>query len=374
MTRFVLIVAIPVLAAGFGAGISAAGAAPRQNLPPELTAAICTQLRQVLGQDAFVKKFGSMAGCQKQVAPIYQRALEACTASSNVPSCMVAYIANALGIPLGGGGGGDGDETPAKDTKPPTVTVDPRGLDKPGALAPGTRKLGFSVTDDSGKAKVTAALYDGGERVWRPSVSSLRPAKGGRYTWTVRVPADLKGPVFYCVGAEDASGNRSTKFPNSSCAWLSYPVKDIDRVSNGCGGAQWGDYWAAVQNFFLDKQRYDNGDGRRFWVSFRAACNLHDAGYAGVTVRDPFKGNAWVDFRTWSRLRVDQQFRRDLMTLCEQHILADATTAKHACMFNLALPPGAAGYYQAVRAKAKAAYDANPTKPGVQTSGPRSNR
>ena len=58
-----------------------------------------------LGDDAFTKKFVTMTACQKQVATVYQRALNACTRAADVPSCMITFIARELGVPLGGWAG-----------------------------------------------------------------------------------------------------------------------------------------------------------------------------------------------------------------------------------------------------------------------------
>lgn len=198
----------------------------------------------------------------------------------------------------------------------------------------------------------------------KTQVAASGSTLGGSFT----TAGNGTGPYFFCFWAEDAAGNRSVNAPRSSCQWLSVQVP-VARVANGCGGAQWGSFWASVQNWFLDSRKYGG-----YTVYFRMACNLHDAGYSGATVADPFSGKI-IDFRTWSRLRVDNKFYDDIGTLCSKY-LYNAAARKYLWRCQRGMPmdtvagvvqPGALAYYQGVRSYAEDAYDADATVPGTQT-------
>ena len=103
-----------------------------------------------------------------------------------------------------------------------------------------------------------------------------------------------------------------------------------------------------------------------FVVNFRAACDMHDAGYDGGWVLDPVNG-VIVDTRGLSRLTIDNRFYNDLITLCNRQIGANAFVARSLC-YSIA-----ATYYGAVRAAGFALFDASPGVPGLQSSGTRPN-
>jgi hypothetical protein len=91
------------------------------------------------------------------------------------------------------------------------------------------------------------------------------------------------------------------------------PLRD---ASNGCGpGAHATTAWR-----FGDTWTYRDGNGGSHEVDFRAACDIHDAGYAGAVVRDPFARNQLVDFWSWSREQVDDEFLRNLRILCNAQL------------------------------------------------------
>src|SRR5206468_3066353 len=100
----------------------------------------------------------------------------------------------------------------------------------------------------------------------------------------------------------------------------------IESVSNGCGGGEW-KIVVKVQNFFGNTSTYYNvankylfhPQARPFTVDFRAACDLHDAGYAGAVVKDKLRGGI-KDFRGWTRKQVDEKFLADMRMLCRQQI------------------------------------------------------
>ncbi|MDO8732087.1 MAG: hypothetical protein Q7L55_05885 [Actinomycetota bacterium] len=256
----------------------------------------------------------------------------------------------------------------APDTTPPTVRLDAES----GIIRIGEKfRVRWSVTDNSKKAKVTLTLYSGGDVVATQTSRGLVKATGQVREGTADAGSRYPGPFYICVSAVDAAGNTSAT-PGPKCEWLSVQVP-VSRVSNGCGGAQWGPGAEAVQNWLLDTQKYNKET-----VNFRAACNQHDAGYAGVTVADPFLKHV-VDFRTWSRERVDKKLEKDMQTLCHKYLdgnvspnaISSCTKGVSQALLPAAVvvggPPGALAYYEGVRQYAKAAFDTNVVAPGTQT-------
>jgi hypothetical protein len=89
-------------------------------------------------------------------------------------------------------------------------------------------------------------------------------------------------------------------------------------VSNGCGGGV-----ASEDPRFFDALDYGG-----IKVSFRQACNVHDACYSGAVVRDPFTTppDRIVDFRGWSQERCDDAFLANMQTLCRKQIPTAGTS------------------------------------------------
>ena len=103
-----------------------------------------------------------------------------------------------------------------------------------------------------------------------------------------------------------------------------------------------------------------------FFVNFRPACDMHDAGYDGGFVFDSINGGI-VDTRPQSRLTIDNRFYNDLITLCNRQIGGNAPAARVQC-YSIA-----ATYYWAVRGAGWAMFDASPSVPGLQRTGTRLN-
>jgi hypothetical protein len=60
-----------------------------------------------------------------------------------------------------------------------------------------------------------------------------------------------------------------------------------------------------------------------FPVDFQPACDLHDAGYAGlfVTEKWPAEGiSRTVDFSSWTKDQIDEKFHNDLRNICDRKI------------------------------------------------------
>jgi hypothetical protein len=251
------------------------------------------------------------------------------------------------------------------DTSPPEVWAFTKGTTRPA-----TRDvLRFRVEDDSGKATFHATLYDGGT----PVATHTGTVASGSQQWQALFASNLDGPLFFCVWAEDAAGNRSAKAPKSSCAWISLVVP-IDRVSNGCGGGlqKWG-VGVLAQNYFGNLHTFhDFGTGHKYTVNFAPACDVHDAGYGGHTVVDSVRGGI-RDFHNWTRKQVDDKFLTDLRALCNRAIPATAADALANCVEGAAyyaLPVnhliGAETLYGFVRRFGDTFFDSDLTRPGLQ--------
>jgi hypothetical protein len=133
-----------------------------------------------------------------------------------------------------------------------------------------------------------------------------------------------------------------------------------------------------VQNYLGNTSKYANSNvnplARTYAVNFKDACDLHDAGYSGAIVRDKINGNVVVDFRTWSRKRVDLKFFDDMRTLCTRQLPATASTALRNCKStggNASF--GANSRFSFVREFGYLFFDADLSRPGTQRTGPRAN-
>ncbi|MDO8307444.1 MAG: hypothetical protein Q7V58_03690 [Actinomycetota bacterium] len=256
------------------------------------------------------------------------------------------------------------------DLTPPVVHV----KKLPGKTDTSAR-VQFWVKDNSRKARLTWTLYSDGTAARHGGGSALQQATGTTQVTTVKAVNGFPGPYYVCLGAEDANGNKSRAWPNSSCAWVPLLVDLADSpVINGCGGSQWGATAGEVQALVLDVRTYGSTV-----VRFAEACNIHDAGYAGITVHDPVSGDV-IDFRKWTRESVDELFLEDLRALCVRRLAGRESAAlvreckngdpvaQALLMVGAAPPIGALTYFTAVRTFAVDAYDTNATLPGTQTN------
>ncbi|MCL4294040.1 MAG: hypothetical protein KJ056_13630 [Acidimicrobiia bacterium] len=255
----------------------------------------------------------------------------------------------------------------ATDECPPVVRAFAHRLrTKPGKKV----VLEFAVEDDSGQATVHLGLYQGGALLWSASPGYVS-ATGKRLAATFTSSASLVGPLFFCVWAEDAAGNQSEGSPKSSCKWIKLLVP-ISRVSNACGGEGW-DFIVAAQNYLGNKHTYVNSWvnplAKAWTVNFKKACDLHDAGYGGVMVKDTINKRV-VDYRRWSRKQVDDKFWADMAKLCRQQIPPWGKVARRKCLGRGgALSFGSASLYGIVRDWGYLFFDADLTVPGVQEAG-----
>ena len=154
-------------------------------------------------------------------------------------------------------------------------------------------------------------------------------------------------------------------------------VVAIESVSNGCGGPRW-DPVVNGENYLGNTSKYADSNinplARTYTVNFKDACDLHDAGYAGAVVRDKLNGNRIVDFRNWSRRRVDDKFLDDMRLLCARQLPKTTLTALKNCKSTGGNGSyGARSRYNVVRCWGNLVFDADPRRPGTQRSGPRVN-
>lgn len=295
-----------------------------------------------------------------------------------------------------------GGAAPDPDAAAPEITIEPLEGDVPLNTHVW---VDFRVKDDMGTAYISARVYDGGKLTWSGDDSKLTIAKGdvieldlGMYS-SDAFPMYSKGPYYFCVSARDVYGNATGDFDH--CVWLSvevpanYQGKYIG--ANGCGG-DFGQWAIGLQKFMLDKRTYKWKVGSNNWkmaVPFSPACNNHDAGYDGITMRDQISGEL-INYRTWSRLRVDNKFKNDIVKLCKKYLGNWSSTATKNCstghtitlrnasgqptlsQLNVALLQfaamaantktlvGADTYRQAVRFFGRWLYDTDVSKPGLQ--------
>lgn len=182
-----------------------------------------------------------------------------------------------------------------------------------------------------------------------------------------------------CLQATDVTAAQCHVWTRSVTEPLATLVP-IESVSNGCGGTGWRAL-EKVQNYLGNTSVYWNSrdglifdpEAKRYKVDFSAACDLHDAGYAGAIVRDKLRGGI-KDFRGWSRKQVDDKFLADMRMLCTRAIPKTAVFAVRNCRArggNVSF--GAVSRYAFVRTHGWRFFDADLTKPGTQRTGNRAN-
>jgi len=270
-----------------------------------------------------------------------------------------------------------------KDTVPPRVTAfTAKGFAQQG----GSVALQFTLKDDSGRAKVHYTVYEGGKKPGMTGTTWLS-AEG---VTGVKSPvgANQKGPLYFCVWAEDAAGNKSSESRSAysppefrdetgrSCAWIPLVVP-VEQVSNTCGGEGWNAF-VEVQHYFGNVHTYTDSNtdplAPTYTVDFSRACDIHDAGYGGHAVWDEFFGGKPHDFRTWTRPQVDKKFLENMRKLCAAGIPATAKIALAKC--NGTGGSGSVGAQTLFNLVTKIGwrfFDADLTKPGLQKTGHRAN-
>lgn len=273
------------------------------------------------------------------------------------------------------------------DIKAPTITfVEDATITPLGQLI----HTVYYVKDDSGRASVRVRLFSDGAYVYPDSTKAMSVISGDPNMYTFQPVTNQKGPFYICIVATDASENSSGEFSN--CRWRSIEVP-IDNIANGCGAQKGGWLGTKIQNVLIDTMYFPKtakkADPRKtpnefYKINVRAACNNHDAGYQGSTIKDQVSGK-YVDTRSMTRAQVDEKFRTDIIILCKKANLPK--TMNDICVggptFSLLKLPlyasgstlmGAKTYSTAVAKLAWNGYDANSTSPGVQNLVPQSTK
>lgn len=194
-------------------------------------------------------------------------------------------------------------------------------------------------------------LYSDGALVWTQKSEPI--TKSGNYTRKFVKPtfppgSKKFGPFYLCVSAVNSLGQKSFGAPCSNVLWIGIEVP-LQQVSNGCGGQ--------LGSKYIDKWMQKSWDSIKIGsetVVFKPACDVHDAGYSGLTVKNPFM-NSIIDYRTLTRKLIDDFFAADLQSICMDH---PGVITK--CM---SYP---LKYYEAVRTVGYWFYDADPTVPTAQ--------
>ena len=211
---------------------------------------------------------------------------------------------------------------------------------------------------------------------WDEAPTRAGPNDAGPYVLTLSADGKSFTGKWRHDGDADWAGNWTGTCVSGACAEASSEPVPIASVSNGCGGAGW-DSVVSAQNYLGNTSVYRNSNlnplARKFTVNFKDACDLHDAGYGGAIVKDKLRGGV-KDFRKWTRRQVDDKFFADMRLLCQRAIPAAFGTALANCMKtggNASF--GAESRYNFVRRWGNHFFDADLSKTGTQSTGPRAN-
>jgi hypothetical protein len=165
-----------------------------------------------------------------------------------------------------------------------------------------------------------------------------------RYSHTV---SGVSGPLrFFFADSPDSFADNTGAFTitikdlgesSGSCGirWpaLPDPLVPLATVANGCGPSD----KATADPRYGDLGTYSatplgSKEIRDYKVSFRPACDQHDAGYSHARVRDMrLNGGKTIDYLAWTKKGVDNKFLTDMLTLCDNAIPASAPSARTKC-------------------------------------------
>ena len=135
---------------------------------------------------------------------------------------------------------------------------------------------------------------------------------------------------------------------------------DPSAHSNGCGPS-----WLPGFPFLINQQTFKGKDSitgitTKVKVNFKPACDLHDAGYAGLLVINRF-GASPLDYAPYTKAAVDQKFFYDLCKICDATIPGSNKEATEKCKWSKL---GAWGYHFAVKEAGFFTFDCNPNMSG----------
>lgn len=214
----------------------------------------------------------------------------------------------------------------------------------------------------SGPGKLIFRMYSGGTLIW---TQTLPVSGNGTFTRQVPAPIFTKqsgnyGPFYLCATERLASGAVEPKAPCSKWHWIPIEVP-ISYVSNGCGGMTGIHFIDSTETKLLDKRKFAG-----VVVPFKGACDIHDAAYSGVAVKDAFLKNKVVDYLRWPRKLIDSQFQSELQQACAKYLAPSAATNPQVAAAIPDCLKWATRYYNAVRLVGGNFYDADPVHSGIQ--------
>lgn len=223
-------------------------------------------------------------------------------------------------------------------------------------------KYTISNVKNSGPGTVTFRLYSDGTLVWTQVVDVTAD---GTFTKMEPAPKFLAseknfGPFYLCVTSKTATGAKDVRSPCSKWSWIAIEVP-IKSVSNGCAGETGVKFLKKIESGWVDKLLI-NG----VLFDFRDACNVLDAAYSGLTVKDSTL-NKVTDFTHWGRATIDTYFQFDLQMICMQMVSTSKATEIKKGEMTTSCNSWATRYFKAVRQAGFNFFDANPAKAGVQT-------
>jgi hypothetical protein len=224
-------------------------------------------------------------------------------------------------------------------------------------------KYTIDNADHSGPGTMTFRMYSDGALAWSQNVNVTA---NGTFTKMEPAPKFLTseknfGPFYLCVTSKTATGAKDVRSPCSKWSWIAIEVP-ITSVSKGCAGETGIQFLKKAESGWVDKQIIN---GVTF--DFRDACNVLDAAYSGLTVKDSIT-NKVMDFTHWGRTTIDLYFQFDLQMICMQTISTSKASEIKKGEMTTSCNSWATRYYKALRQVGLNFFDANPAKTGLQTS------
>jgi len=212
----------------------------------------------------------------------------------------------------------------------------------------------------AGGGRMIFRMYSDGTLVWTQSVNATANGTFTRMEPAPKFSITKKdyGPFYLCV-TPVAAGIVNVRPPCETWHWVPIEVP-IALVSKGCSGETGFKFLRKVETGWLDKQIISG-----LVLDFRDACNVLDAAYSGLTVKDPIMKKV-VDFVLMDRSHVDLYFQFDMQMIC-------MTTVSDLNVSDIKKSNAAAScdkwvtrYYKAIHLVGSNFFDANPAKAGVQ--------
>lgn len=223
----------------------------------------------------------------------------------------------------------------------------------------------YAITNvkNSGPGTMTFRMYSDGTLVWTQAVDVTAD---GTFTKMEPAPKFLAseknfGPFYLCVTSKTTAGAKDVRSPCSKWSWI--PIEaPIASVSKGCAGETGIKVLKKIESGWVDKLLIGG-----VVFDFRDACNVLDAAYSGLAVKDSTL-NKVTDFAHWTRKAVDTYFQFDLQMICMQMVSTSKASEIKKGEIATSCNSWATRYYKAVRQVGYNFFDANPAKAGIQSS------